>query len=212
MKEFNRIDYYMPILVFLVKNKHIIDNGILRFNEKGKFSAYEFVIKPLLENCLYSYVYGLKDDNELYIENKEILIREKGKYKFDITKDCVNGHEYLWGSVGGKRGSIIIILENDLSIFDKILKHTFYDIHIQGDDPVDNNPNTGNTISAIKKCKEEMAKGNIGICFSASNGIESMNIYVEQEDKNKLIKMYIDSSKKIDYEKLALERLEKIGI
>jgi hypothetical protein len=209
MKGYNGIDYYMPIQVFLLEYTKYIVDGIIYSNEKGEFSTFEFVVKPLLENCIYSYVYGLKDNSELYIENREILIKEKGKYKFDITKDCINGHEYLWGAVASKgeykRGSIIIILENDLNIFDNIFKHTYYDIHIQGDYPVNNNPNSGNTISAIKKCKEEMKKGNIGVCLSASNGLEAMNIYIEEKYKNELIKKYMNKSKKIDYNKIALD-------
>jgi hypothetical protein len=46
------------------------------------------------------------------LKNKDILIKEKGKHKLDILKECVKGHECLWNVAGFQRGSIIIILEN----------------------------------------------------------------------------------------------------
>ena len=197
------INYYMPIFINLIEDKW-------HYEEKNKLPAHDLVIKPLLENCMYSFVYGLRNDGELYVNNKDILIKEKGRHKFDTTKECITGHEYLWNITGGKRGSIIIILENNLDIFDKILKHTF--IPINSDIPIIENPNTGNTISAIKICKEEMEKGNIGLCFTASNGLEDMYIYAGLETKNELLRMVNDNCKKIDTKEQALKRLKEMGI
>jgi hypothetical protein len=196
-------NYYEPIIVKLIEDSY-------NYDKKGKLPAHDLVIRPLLENCMYCYVYELKNDDELYINNKDILIKEKGKYKFDTTKECIAGHEYLWNATGGKRGTIIIILENNLGIFDKILKHTFIDIG--WDIPVVDNPNAGNSISAVKKCKEEMKKGNIGICITRNNGLENMFIYIEQKYKDELLKMVMDNCNKIDLKKLALKRLGGMGI
>jgi hypothetical protein len=195
MNSSNGIDYYMPIMVSLIENKY-------QYDGKSKLPAHDFVLKPLLDNCIYSYVYGIKDNNELYINNKNILIKEKGKYKLDTTKDCINGHEYFWSAIKWERGSIIIILEG-IKIFNEIFKYT-YNPSISG------TPNSGNTISAIKKCKDEMEKGNIGIIFPASNGMEWMQIYIKQGNWEKLFKMAEENCKTVDYKKQALKKLKEM--
>jgi hypothetical protein len=188
--------YCMPIYIQLIVDRW-------HYNERTKLPVHELVVRPLLEKCIYSYVYGLNNNDELYKNNMDILIKEKGKYKLNLSKECILGHEYLWNITGGKRGSIIIVLENDLNIFNKIFENTF-------NPSILDNPNTGNTISAIKKCKEEMGKGNIGICFSASNGIENMIIYTKQH--NELLKMAENKCRKIDIKEFALKMLKERGI
>jgi hypothetical protein len=151
------------------------------YDLKEKLPAHDLVLRPLLENCIYSLIYGLND--ELYKSNMAILINEKGKHRFDLTKECINGHEYLWN--GRERGSIIIILKNDLSIFEKIFENTLNPFEIIY--PVSENKNP-----ARKRCKEEMEKGNIGICFGKKTGIEDMQIYTRQHKE--LLDMAIDIS------------------
>ena len=182
-------DYYLPISIDLVENFYSYD-------VKGHLPAHDLVIRPLLGNCIYCYVYGLKNDDELYINNLEILIKEKGKHKFDLSKECITGHEYLWNVSGGKRGSIIIILENRLAIFEKITKYMFLDIKFI-DDFTMCNPNAWNTLSATKKCREEMGKENIAACLTRNNGIKTMFVYANEKDKSKLIKMIVGNSIKV---------------
>ena len=188
----------MPIMVHLIEDKY-------HYDKNDKLPAHDFVLKPLLENCIYSYVYELKSDSELYVNNKDILMREKGKYKLDTAKDCVSGREYFWNAAGWQRGSIAIILKNDTSLFDKIFKRAYNPSFLE-------NPNTANTISAIKKCKEEMEKENIGVLLTASNGIEWMLIYAKQEILEKLFEMARKNCKIVDYGKQALKKLEETGI
>jgi hypothetical protein len=68
------INYYEPINVGLIENKWDYD-------EKDYLPAHDFVIRPLLKNCIYCNIYGIENDRELFIENKEVLVKEKGKYK-----------------------------------------------------------------------------------------------------------------------------------
>jgi hypothetical protein len=187
--EENEMNYYKPILINLIENKY-------HYHEHDMLPAHDFVIKPLLEKCLYCNVYGIKNESELYSTNQDILIKDKGKYTLDTTKECIKGHEYLWNATGGKRGSIIIILKEDIDIFDNILPHTF--IGIDCDIPIIDNPNTGNTISAIRKCQEEMAKGNMGFCLTQNNGLEFMEIYIGQKSKDTIIEKVMQQCKRID--------------
>jgi hypothetical protein len=130
------------------------------------------VLKPLLEKCKYAFVYGLKKDEELYKFNSDILIIERGKYRFNTSKECFVGHEYLWNATAWKRGSIIIVLENGTIDFADLFRNTYRPGLV-------NTPNSGNSLSATKRCREEAEKGNIAICLPASNGIEWMTIYAK---------------------------------
>ncbi len=157
-------EYFRPLIVNLTgKIRHY-------YKENNLLPANKLVIKPLLEKCISAYVYGIKKDSDLFKSNSDILINEKGKFKLDTLKECVIGHEYLWNATGWKRGSIIIILNHRQINWEEIFKNTYNPAY-------SDTPNSGNSISATKKCREESDKGNIAICFPASNGVEWMQIY-----------------------------------
>jgi hypothetical protein len=167
-------EYFQPLCVNLT--------GEIRhhYDEKSKIPAHDLVIRPLLEKCLYAFVFGLRRESLLYKQNLDILIQEKGKFKLDTSKECVNGHEHLWNATTWKRGSIIIILRDTEIDFPKLFKHTYQP-------GLAATPNSGNSLSATKKCKIEADKGNIAICFPASNGIEWITIYAKGQVFDNLV-------------------------
>jgi len=197
----------MPILVSLIADKY-------HYEENDKLPAHELVIRPLLENSIDTFIYkGTKEEFFLYgkkqvpiqLANEDILISDKGKFKFNKAKECITGHEYLWNANCWKRGSIVFVLENNLDILRELFKHTY-------NPNLTETPNMGNSVSAIKKCKEEMKKGNIAVCLSASNGIEFMQIYAGQGKINELLKIAENNCQIVDTEIYALKALEEMGI
>ncbi len=182
-------NYFQPLNVNLTGEiRHHYDEEIV-------LPAHELVIRPLLDKSEEVFVYnGRKDEFFLYgkmnypikLAEINILIKDKGKYKFDKTKECILGNEYLWNATTWKRGSIVFILENGKIDFSKLFKNTYRP-------GISATPNSGNNLSATKKCREEAEKGKIAICLPASNGLEWMSIYakgklfldiVEQAEKN----------------------------
>ena len=157
-------------------------------NESTHFDSYETVLKPLLDNAEEAYVYnGRKDRFYLYgkwndpidLESIPFLVKEKGKYRIDAAKAQFNRYEYFWNPYAFKRGSIMIILPND---FDFIpIFHKTYSSYLL------DNPNTGNTPSATKRCRGEVSKGRICVLFSASNGIEFFAIYTTIKHRDELL-------------------------
>ena len=197
----------MPIIVSLIADKY-------HYEENDKLPAHELVIRPLLENSIDTFIYnGTKEEFFLCgkmqvpikLKQEDILISDKGKFKFNKTKECVTGHEYLWNATMWKRGSIVIVLENNLDMFREIFKHTYNPDLLA-------TPNMGNSVSAIKKCKEEMEKGKIVVCLSASNGMEYMQIYVGQRKTNELLKIAEKNCQRVDTKALALKKIEEMGI
>ena len=148
------------------------------YNEREKLPAHDKVIRPLFAGSINTYVYGLRNDSEMLRLNNSILVWDKGKYKFDKNMDCITGHEYLWNATSWKRGSIVMILRRDFD-FREIFRHCYRP-------GITENPNTGNSPSATKRCKEEVKRGNIAICFPASNGIEWVQIYTDTGHIDKL--------------------------
>jgi hypothetical protein len=71
-----------------------------------------------------------------------------------------------------------MVLEGDFD-FKEIFRHCYRP-------GIAENPNTGNSPSATKKCKDEANKGNIGVCFPASNGIEWIQIYTDIDNRDRL--------------------------
>lgn len=156
--------YYLPLIISL----------------KSAFPIHDLIIRPLLENCKEAFIYGLSKESELYQKNSDILINDKKKFKLDLSKECIKGHEHLWNATGWERGSIVIILENNESLFKDIFKNCY-------EPGLCATPNSGNSLSAARKCKEEALKSNIAICFPASNGIEWMQIYATPQLTEKLL-------------------------
>jgi len=66
-------------------------------------SVHDQVIAPLLQNALAAYVYnGRKDsiveafgsvEHPLNLSDFSFLVRERGKFRLDLARECVNGAE-----------------------------------------------------------------------------------------------------------------------
>lgn len=168
-------DYYMPLGFGLTSREvsHYYDENL-------PLASHELVIRPLLYNSECAYVYGLDTDSELYSNNRDILIKEKGKFKFDINQECIKGHELIWNVRRWTRGSIVIVCKLERIDFKSIFSGCFY-AGIAG------TPNMGNSLSATKFCKKEATKGSLAFCFPASNGLDSMQLYVDEPLKSALL-------------------------
>ena len=161
-------NYFLPLAVSLIAAQ-----TRQRYDEKRKFPAHDKVLRVLLNNCINAFVYGVSKTSSIYSDNKGILISDKGKFKLDTTKECITNHEFLWNAHTWKRGSIVIILNIDALNWRSLFKNCYRP-------DLTASPNMGNTTSAVKKCKEEMKKGNIAVCLPASNGIDRIQIYAPQ--------------------------------
>ena len=169
-------DYYMPLGFGLTSREvsHYYDQNL-------PLAAHELVIRPLLYNSEYAYVYGLDTESELYLNNRDILIKEKGKFRFDVSKECIKGHEYIWNVQRWTRGSIVIVCKLERIDFKSILSGCFY-VGIAA------TPNAGNTLAATKFCKKAATTGYLAFCFPASNGLDAMQLYVDEPLKSTLLK------------------------
>ena len=136
-----------------------------RARDDDHTSAHDEVVAPLLAGALGAYVYrGLSHETQsinragelisvvhepLVLASFDFLVRERGKFRLDLARECVNGAEIS----------------------------------------IDETPNMGNSLAATKLAKRAMSEGRIAVLFSASNGIEWMDIYAPGAVQDKILKL-----------------------
>jgi hypothetical protein len=156
------------------------------YKETDHLQAHERVVRPLFNASTKAYIYRstakprkyytgdiIPGSGPLELKDESILKPEKGKYIFDKTQECITGHEYLWNATRHKRGSIVLVLENDFD-FREIFPHCFAPGNLL-------NPNTGQSTGSVRLCKKIREENAIAAVFSASNGIQYMTIYASDE-------------------------------
>ena len=175
-------------------------------NKGMPLPVFEKVIRPMLNASNKAFIYlpknGAQEDYDnsialclqvpslmgsvapaiiqaLDLSTEDILVKERGKYRLDKTKDCITKHEYLWLANGYRRGSIIINLPRDFD-FLSVLPHCYTPKELL-------NPILGQSPGAVKMCKEIKDNGGIAVIFSASNGLEFMDIYAPNEVINSIL-------------------------
>ena len=156
------MEYFKP---FFVK---IAD----RARDDDHTSAHDQIIAPLLQNALSAYVYnGRKDsivgafgsvERPLNLSKFSFLVRERGKFRFDLACECVNGAEIFWNACSFRRSSVIILLEGEFDLA-PILRRC-------SEISIDETPNMGNSPAATKLAKRAMSEGQIAVLFSAGAG------------------------------------------
>jgi len=78
------------------------------------------VVAPLLASALEAYVYrGLSHETQsinragelisvvhepLVLASFDFLVRERGKFRLDLSRECVNGAEIFWNACSFRRG------------------------------------------------------------------------------------------------------------
>ena len=169
-------NYFKPFLIRMIPK-------LTSYDGVEKLTAHKNIIHPLMEAAKEAVVYkGTIEPHEIafggWIEpidmkSYAILTPDRGKYRFDLSRECVYGYEPLWNATTYRRGSIVIILPSDFD-FNIILPHCFSGAYSL-------TPNMGESPAAIKKCKIEMSNGNIAVTISASNGMDWMQVYADEK-------------------------------
>ncbi|MCM3155335.1 hypothetical protein M3611_25310 [Priestia megaterium] len=160
----------------------LIPEGFYDYEETEELPAHDLILRPLLRSAKECYVYGLNKDTELLHKCTDILSFTRNKYQLDLKKEVIRGYERFWNATGWERGSILLFLEletlKELNIFTYCYDPGTFD-----------NPNTGESIAAIRFCKGVISKEKkVGLCFSASNGIEWMKVYADKDSLKELYK------------------------
>ena len=175
------MDYFKPFFVKIAG----------RAREGDHTSTHDQIIAPLLQNALAAYVYnGRKDsiagafgsvEHPLNLSDFSFLVGERGKFRLDLSRECVNGAEIFWNACSFRRGSVVVLLDGEFDLVPILRRCVEIDI--------DETPNMSNSPAATKLAKRAMSEGRIAVLFGASNGIEWMDIYAPKAVQDKILKL-----------------------
>lgn len=129
-------------------------------------------------------------EHPLNLSDFSFLVRERGKFRLDLARECVNDAEIFWNACSFRRGSVIIFLDGEFDLA-PILRHC-------AEISIDETPNMGNTPSATKLAKRAMSEGRIAVLFSAGGGIEWMDIYAPKAVQDKILKLADEINPNLD--------------
>ena len=162
-----------------------------RARDDDRTSAHDQIIAPLLQNALAAYVYNGREDSiigafgsvehPLNLSDFSFLVRERGKFRLDLAHECINGAEIFWNACSFRRGSVVVLLDGEFDLA-PILRRC-------AEISIDKTPNMGNSPAATKLAKRAMSEGRIAVLFSASNGIEWMDIYAPEAVQDEILKL-----------------------
>ncbi len=139
-------------------------------NESAHFSIHDSVVAPLLKAASECWAYGLEPKSAVYSAAQRLLEPKQGKFRVRLTGDPVHGHELFWNAIGGKRGSIVIIVTaqriRQLSVF-KYCRNLW----------VFGNLGAGHTPSALRFAKSMANRADVvNFMLSRNNGIEWLDV------------------------------------
>lgn len=163
----------------------LIPNQFQDYNEYSSLPAHDLILRPLLLYATDCYIYGIKKNSELFQQCSNILTFSRNKYKIDLNQEVIKGYEQLWNVTGWERGSSVIVIEPEQFKNLNIFTHCY-------DPDIWDNPNTGESVAAVKYCQKVAKQGKVALCLSASNGIEWMKIYALD---NILEELYVHATK-----------------
>ena len=142
----------------------------LGYSEPVSLPTHRFIVEPILRAAQEVRIYGSPPDLRL-----PPAVKRKGHLFLPLNGDLIRHMPEIWNGTGGwSIGSIVI--ETDLTI--QTLEEIFY--YCQGPDIWSSRyqMQKGNTNSALKFCERVALNDKISCLFSASNGIERMDLFM----------------------------------
>lgn len=155
----------------------------------GHHPAFENVIRPLLALADEAYVWSPRSKKRSMAYPMEILLPERGRFRFDLSKEVIEGHELFWTASAHSRGSIAIRLPH----LPKDMERLFgYCSRLAGcDEPAILASRyqlaQSDSPGAIRYCDSAIDCGQFAFLFSASNGIQILSIFAPRSE---LVKLY----------------------
>ena len=150
--------------------------------------AHSKVIRPLLSAASEAFVWPPATEANPLEYPEEILARERGRYRFDLSHDVLTGYMRFWNASGWRRGSIVLRLTqppmNMVEVF----------MHCSGPGVFSSRYQLlkGDSRAALRYCESCASDGELAFCFSASNGIEQLSVFAPQPMLEELYRVAYD--------------------
>ena len=142
----------------------------VRSNQHVPLPQHETVLRPLLARAAEAWVYELKEDSQVFHAAADILVRQSGKYRIDLSGEPIRGHELLWNASGGQRGSIALVFTDSRFPGSEIYPHCQKAFVI-------GNSTVPHSAAAIRLARGKVNQGYICSLLSRTNGFEWLSVY-----------------------------------
>jgi hypothetical protein len=140
------------------------------YDIQAPLPVHEQVLRPLLGVADECWVYGLTKESPLWSASSDILEPHRGKHRIRTDAEAILGHELLWNSRSGKRGTIVIVIGIQSLLTARIFQHCPRPV-------VTGNMGAGHTPSALRFAKEVVRGAEkVALLFPRNNGLEWVNI------------------------------------
>ncbi|MBN2023616.1 MAG: hypothetical protein JW809_12595 [Pirellulales bacterium] len=142
---------------------------------RKRLPPHRLVIEPLIAQTHEMRIYGWDNTSVLCDEVLSLGKRKRGHIEADLSREVVKGHERFWNTGTWERGAIVLataVTEEDIgSLFYWCSgPHVWSSLHQM---------RKGTPMSAIRYAQAVAAAGSTAFCFSASNGIEWMDVFAD---------------------------------
>lgn len=147
----------------------------IRSEQHQALLAHETVLRPLLSSCSEAWAYEIKEPSPVFAVAKNILHRERGKFRIDLSGDPIRGHELFWNASGGQRGSIALVIP--AAVFPaELLYSNCQQAFILGNSTVPHTP------GALRFARAKVAGGDTVCCLlSRTNGLEWISVFASPD-------------------------------
>ena len=167
---------YYPITLTILSDKEVDMSDVVTY----PFAAYDKIIRPLLSGAKEAFVYkgtavphlGAFDHvvpGAMELTQFPFLAKKRGKFVFDLRRDCVSGYENFWNAGCAQRGSIVIHLREDFDLVP--LFPSCFDCGSL------TTPRMGQSPGAYKMCQTIRSNGGSAVLVSSDSGIRDIAIY-----------------------------------
>ena len=135
--------------------------------------AHHFVVRPLLQAAVAGRIYGATRDAKIAKLLAGASARRRGWLDLDLSQELLRGRERLWNAQSWQRGAIVLVCRGEALDLPQIFAYceppevwsSKYQIA------------KGSPRSAIAFCERSAAGSQIAFLFSASNGIQWMDVF-----------------------------------
>lgn len=150
-----------------------------------RLPAHRLVIEPLVARTNEMRIYGSHPESGLWDELLRLGARKRNYVQVDLSREVVKGHERIWNSGAWERGAIVLattMSEEEIgNVFQWCSGPAVWSSHHQ--------MNKSTPLSATKHARSAAAGGSTAFCFSASNGIEIVNVFAPEATLVRLFAM-----------------------
>jgi len=139
-----------------------------------RLPPHRLVVEPLISYAREIRVHGTNEQSLLYDEIVSMGTPSKHHVTIDLSQSVVRGHERIWNSGGWRRGAIVIVAA--------IPRQALTDVFHWCDGPSVcsslHQVQKGTPSGAITFAQKEARDEQLCFVFSASNGIQWMDVFV----------------------------------